>query len=98
MSTIQSPDATDATPSGNRGMKRGFSSCDRAHKFDADEYPARRRSTVLNPRLYFKDELWQQAPVLTGNTKFDPLPDARNILITGGAGFMYVKLRTLQIL
>jgi hypothetical protein len=47
---------------------------------------------LLNPRSYFKDELWQQAPVLTGSTKFDLLPDAKNILITGGAGFMYVRL------
>lgn len=28
--------------------------------------------------------------MLTGSTKFEPLPDAKNILVTGGAGFMYV--------
>jgi hypothetical protein len=28
--------------------------------------------------------------VLTGSTKCEPLPDAKNILVTGGAGFMYV--------
>ncbi|KAF2831731.1 NAD(P)-binding protein [Ophiobolus disseminans] len=48
----------------------------------------RRGSTVLNPRLYFKEELWQQAPVLIGSTAFEPLPDAKNILVTGGAGFI----------
>jgi hypothetical protein len=29
--------------------------------------------------------------VLLGSTKFEPLPDAKNILVTGGAGFMYVR-------
>ncbi|KAH8732664.1 hypothetical protein GQ44DRAFT_754241 [Phaeosphaeriaceae sp. PMI808] len=48
----------------------------------------RRRSTVLNPRCYFKEDLWQQAPVLIGSTKFEPLRDAKNILVTGGAGFI----------
>ncbi|KAL5116291.1 hypothetical protein ACEQ8H_005849 [Pleosporales sp. CAS-2024a] len=48
----------------------------------------RRRSTILNPRTYVKAELWQQAPVLIGTTKFEPLPDAKNVLITGGAGFI----------
>lgn len=28
-------------------------------------------------------------PVLTGSTKFTPLPDVKNIMITGGAGFMF---------
>jgi hypothetical protein len=32
--------------------------------------------------------LWQEAPILTGSTKFEPLPDVKNIMITGGAGFM----------
>lgn len=44
----------------------------------------------MNPRTYVKEELWREAPVLTGTTKFEPLHNAKNILITGGAGFMYV--------
>jgi dTDP-glucose 4,6-dehydratase len=34
--------------------------------------------------------VWNEAPVLIGTTKFEPLPDVKNIMITGGAGFMYV--------
>jgi len=38
---------------------------------------------------FFEDYgVWQHAPVLTGTTKFEPLPDVRNIMVTGGAGFM----------
>ncbi|KAH7061686.1 dTDP-D-glucose 4,6-dehydratase [Paraphoma chrysanthemicola] len=48
----------------------------------------RRGSTILNPRSYVHKELWQQAPVLTGSTKFEPRSDAKNILVTGGAGFI----------
>ncbi|KAH9906373.1 dtdp-glucose-dehydratase [Xylariomycetidae sp. FL2044] len=32
--------------------------------------------------------VWKTAPVLTGATKFEPLPDVKNIMITGGAGFI----------
>ncbi len=32
--------------------------------------------------------VWKEAPVLIGSTKFEPLPDVKNIMITGGAGFM----------
>ncbi|KAL1603494.1 hypothetical protein SLS60_005081 [Paraconiothyrium brasiliense] len=48
----------------------------------------RRNSTVLNPRSYLTEDLWEQAPILTGTTHFDPRDDARNILVTGGAGFI----------
>ncbi|KAF1842722.1 NAD(P)-binding protein [Cucurbitaria berberidis CBS 394.84] len=48
----------------------------------------RRGSTILNPRSYVKEELWKQAPVLTGSTKFEPLLDTKCILVTGGAGFI----------
>ncbi|KAF1949080.1 NAD(P)-binding protein [Byssothecium circinans] len=48
----------------------------------------RRNSTILNPASYLVDELWKKAPVLTGSTKFEPLEDAKNILVTGGAGFI----------
>lgn len=34
------------------------------------------------------NDIWRKAPVLTGSTKFEPLPDVKNIMITGGAGFM----------
>ncbi|KAJ4372051.1 hypothetical protein N0V83_003824 [Neocucurbitaria cava] len=48
----------------------------------------RRGSTILNPRSYVKEELWKQAPVLTGSTKFKPLLGTKSILVTGGAGFI----------
>ena len=38
---------------------------------------------------FFEDfGVWKEAPVLIGSTKFEPLPDVKNIMITGGAGFM----------
>lgn len=40
---------------------------------------------------FFEDfGVWKAAPILTGSTKFEPSPDVKNIMITGGAGFMYV--------
>ncbi|KAI5922239.1 dtdp-glucose-dehydratase [Camillea tinctor] len=41
------------------------------------------------PTRFFEDYgIWKEAPVLIGSTKFDPLPDVKNIMITGGAGFI----------
>jgi hypothetical protein len=95
MSTVQSPPAMDTIVNGTRGVKRGYILHCVYAQYKTDQYPGRRRSTILNPRTYVKDDIWRQAPVLTGSTKFGPLADAKNILITGGAGFMYVN-RTLQ--
>ncbi|CAM1502890.1 Fc.00g076660.m01.CDS01 [Cosmosporella sp. VM-42] len=40
-------------------------------------------------RKYFQNvDVWKEAPVLTGTTKFEPRPDVKNIMITGGAGFI----------
>lgn len=33
-------------------------------------------------------QIWKTAPVLIGTTKFEPRSDVRNIMVTGGAGFM----------
>lgn len=41
-------------------------------------------------RHFLDSGIWKEAPVLTGTTEFAPLPDCKNILITGGAGFMFV--------
>jgi hypothetical protein len=42
---------------------------------------------------FFEDfGVWKNAPILTGSTKFEPLPGVKNIMITGGAGFMYGPL------
>lgn len=38
--------------------------------------------------FFENDAVWKKAPILTGSTKFEPLPDVKNIMITGGAGFM----------
>ncbi|PHH89683.1 hypothetical protein CDD83_5489 [Cordyceps sp. RAO-2017] len=32
--------------------------------------------------------VWKRAPVLRGTTRFEPRPDVRNIMVTGGAGFI----------
>ncbi|KAK8162798.1 putative rhamnose biosynthetic enzyme 2 [Phyllosticta citrichinensis] len=48
----------------------------------------RRSSTVLNPRTYVDAAIWTQTPVLKGSTAFEPLSDARNLMVTGGAGFI----------
>ncbi|KAF2088168.1 NAD(P)-binding protein [Saccharata proteae CBS 121410] len=48
----------------------------------------RRSSTVLNPRASVEPAVWTRAPLLTGTTKFEPLHDAKNIMVTGGAGFI----------
>jgi dTDP-glucose 4,6-dehydratase len=40
-------------------------------------------------RKFFEDfGFWKDAPVLKGSTQFEPLPDVKNIMITGGAGFI----------
>nr|OQO25500.1 hypothetical protein B0A51_04704 [Rachicladosporium sp. CCFEE 5018] len=46
--------------------------------------------TSLDSRfLRFRDEgIWHAAPLLTGQTCFEPLPNVRNILVTGGEGFI----------
>ncbi|KAF2750600.1 NAD(P)-binding protein [Sporormia fimetaria CBS 119925] len=48
----------------------------------------RRNSTILNPRSSLTAELLKRAPVFLGSTNFEPLQDAKNILVTGGAGFI----------
>jgi len=48
----------------------------------------RRSSTILNPKSYVEPQLWKQAPVLIGSTRFEPLTSTKNILVTGGAGFI----------
>ncbi|KAF3938350.1 ADP-L-glycero-D-manno-heptose-6-epimerase [Dactylella cylindrospora] len=46
----------------------------------------KRKASVEN-RL--KDTgVWKEAPLLKGATKYEPLPDVHNIMITGGAGFI----------
>ncbi|KAJ2906684.1 hypothetical protein MKZ38_000420 [Zalerion maritima] len=38
---------------------------------------------------FFEDSaVWEEAPILKGSTKFEPLLDVKNIMITGGAGFI----------
>lgn len=46
-------------------------------------------STNGDTNKFFEDfGVWKEAPLLIGTTKFEPLPDVKNIMITGGAGFM----------
>ncbi|KAH7466856.1 hypothetical protein H9L39_15612 [Fusarium oxysporum f. sp. albedinis] len=37
-------------------------------------------------------DIWQHAPILTGSTKFEPQQDIKNIMITGGEGFILLLL------
>ncbi|KAK6950286.1 hypothetical protein Daesc_008612 [Daldinia eschscholtzii] len=46
-------------------------------------------SKTTKPRFFEDYGIWKQAPILTGSTKFDTLPDVKNIMITGGAGFIF---------
>ncbi|KAL2752733.1 hypothetical protein ACRALDRAFT_1065792 [Sodiomyces alcalophilus JCM 7366] len=40
-------------------------------------------------KKFFEDDgIWKDAPLLTGTTKFEPLPHVKNIMVTGGAGFI----------
>ncbi|KAK6351885.1 hypothetical protein TWF718_005030 [Orbilia javanica] len=54
--------------------------------------PARRaskRGATSSVQNRLKDHgTWREAPLLSGSTKFEPLPDVHNIMITGGAGFI----------
>ncbi|CAK1362799.1 unnamed protein product [Cercospora beticola] len=42
----------------------------------------------LESRFFIDDGCWRNAPILTGQTSFEPLPDVHNILVTGGEGFI----------
>ncbi|KAK6398074.1 hypothetical protein LTR65_003154 [Meristemomyces frigidus] len=42
----------------------------------------------LDTRFFVDDGLWRDAPMLTGQGSFEPLPDVKNILVTGGEGFI----------
>jgi hypothetical protein len=44
--------------------------------------PAYQKHCIQDP------EVWKRAPVLKGTTNFEPRHDVRNIMVTGGAGFM----------
>lgn len=48
----------------------------------------RTASSKRDKALPQDDEAWREAPILVGHTKFDPLHDVQNILVTGGEGFM----------
>lgn len=92
MTAVQSAEVLDNAPNGNPGTKRTFPTMDTGTLPQTlTRNPARRNSTILNPRSYLAQELSKQAPVFVGSTKFEPLQDAKNILVTGGAGFMYVN-------
>lgn len=92
MTAVQSPEPLEHAPNGSDGVKRTFPTTG-AGTFPQtlNPNPARRDSTVLNPRSYVAEELSKKAPVFVGSTRFEPLQDAKNILVTGGAGFMYVN-------
>lgn len=45
----------------------------------------------LDSRFFNDDGLWKGAPLLTGRSSFEPLPDVKNIMVTGGEGFMFVS-------
>ena len=100
MSYVQNPDTAHYVVNGTNGVKRESppAACDARHSpTQTLTIPGRRGSTVLNPRSHVKQELWKQAPILIGSTNFEPLPDAKNILVTGGAGFMYVATRPREV-
>ncbi|KAI7277416.1 dTDP-glucose 4,6-dehydratase [Hortaea werneckii] len=42
----------------------------------------------LDTRFFVDDGLWRKAPMLTGKSSCGPLSDVKNILVTGGEGFI----------
>lgn len=60
------------------------------HHPHADDDEAASASAAAANRHLLDSGIWREAPVLTGTTRFAPLPDCKNILVTGGAGFMFV--------
>ncbi|KAM4055297.1 GDP-mannose 4,6 dehydratase [Hirsutella rhossiliensis] len=47
------------------------------------------RARVNGHRAYSQAlDVWKRAPVLKGTSRFEPRPDVRNIMVTGGAGFI----------
>jgi hypothetical protein len=45
------------------------------------------------PALKDHASIWEDAPFLQGSTRFEPQAEINNIMITGGAGFMWVADR-----
>jgi len=45
------------------------------------------------PALKDHASIWEDAPFLQGSTQFEPQAEINNIMITGGAGFMWVADR-----
>jgi hypothetical protein len=44
-------------------------------------------------KVFQQNSFCHHAPTLKGSTKFDALPNVKNIMVTGGAGFMLVYSR-----
>jgi len=42
----------------------------------------------LDGRFFSDTGIWRDAPLLKGTTKFEPSPNVKNIMITGGEGFI----------
>ncbi|KAL1585901.1 hypothetical protein WHR41_04955 [Cladosporium halotolerans] len=42
----------------------------------------------LESRFFVDDGIWRDAPILTGQTQWQPLTGVKNILVTGGEGFI----------
>ncbi|TVY56130.1 Trifunctional UDP-glucose 4,6-dehydratase/UDP-4-keto-6-deoxy-D-glucose 3,5-epimerase/UDP-4-keto-L-rhamnose-reductase RHM2 [Lachnellula cervina] len=60
-----------------------------ADKHATNGAPPTPASSNPGANKFFEDfGVWKDAPVLTGSTKYEPLPDVKNIMITGGAGFI----------
>ena len=58
------------------------------HDIEIPQLTAKPGSPSLESRFFADDGLWREAPMLTGQVSFEPLPDVRNILVTGGEGFV----------
>lgn len=51
-----------------------------------------RQANGHHQRFFDDFGVWKDSPVLKGTTKFEPIPGVKNIMVTGGAGFMYAPL------
>ncbi|KAI9833824.1 MAG: hypothetical protein M1826_006347 [Phylliscum demangeonii] len=78
-----STDAAGSTPSLQlNGLARGTVAADAKSKKDHQAPPLERTASSYDAAV------WTGAPMLKGATRFEPLPDVKRILITGGAGFI----------
>ncbi|RFU76355.1 dtdp-d-glucose 4,6-dehydratase [Trichoderma arundinaceum] len=91
--SLVAPSAAQLQPTLAKPSDAGYGSCEKSrfphgHHHDSQALLETHGEDHLGQRYFQEPDIWQQAPVLTGTTQFEPRSDVRNIMITGGAGFI----------